>query len=537
MKEYVVALNKDVDYDKFWNEIESNTQGLEFIPDRPVEIINNRDGSLRSCHYALTDEEAEVLKNDPRVYCVEIPPDQRTDIKISLHILSEKGDFTKPPVSTGSHINWGLVRSSNPTNVYGSNVYPTANVYYYDYDGSGVDVVIQDSGIEVGHPEFQNSKGENRVQRINWYTASGLSGTQNANHYRDYDGHGTHVAGIVAGKTYGWAKNANIYSVKINGLEGPGDTGTGISITDCFDVIKLWHTNKPNDPITGVKRPTVVNASWGYTTTVANTSISSIVYRGNSYSGANIFGYAKKLALGMPAYGSLTLNADDIDTYTISARVGSVDVDVQELIDAGVHFVHSAGNNYAKSDLPGGIDYNNYLVAGGSSYYYNRGISPLSANAIMVGCIDTTVNSLKDRKANFSNTGEIYAPGTSIRSCTSNTNTHGGWPYQFGNTQYKQINLSGTSQASPQIAGISALYLQKNPSTTPYDYKNWLTNVGSITNIIYTTNLDNDYGTYNSLMGSPNKMAYSNIFAAIQQSTIQVSIGSGSFNNISLTYT
>ena len=37
--------------------------------------------------------------------------------------------------------------------------------------------------------------------------------------------------------------NARVYSVKVGGLEGSGDTG-GISINSCFDVIKGWHENK-----------------------------------------------------------------------------------------------------------------------------------------------------------------------------------------------------------------------------------------------------------------------------------------------------
>jgi len=37
---------------------------------------------------------------------------------------------------------------------------------------------------------------------------------------------------------YGWAKNARIYALKVSGLEGATDPNNGISVTDCFDVIK-----------------------------------------------------------------------------------------------------------------------------------------------------------------------------------------------------------------------------------------------------------------------------------------------------------
>ena len=57
-REYIVSLNKNVNYDEFWQEMESTTNGLTFVPNRRVDIVNNRDGSLRSCHYALSDEEA-----------------------------------------------------------------------------------------------------------------------------------------------------------------------------------------------------------------------------------------------------------------------------------------------------------------------------------------------------------------------------------------------------------------------------------------------------------------------------------------------
>ena len=127
-----------------------------------------------------------------------------------------------------------------------------------------MDFVVSDSGCQIDHPEFTDGNGVTRVKQIDWYTASGVSGTMPdfSTFYTDYHGHGTHVAGIAAGKTYGRAKNSHIYVMPVSGLTS-GVT-TGLSTTDSFDTIKGWHNNKPIDPATGYKRPTVVNMSWGY---------------------------------------------------------------------------------------------------------------------------------------------------------------------------------------------------------------------------------------------------------------------------------
>jgi subtilisin family serine protease len=542
MKEYVVSLNAGIDYTAFWNEMESVTQSLEFIPDRKIDIANNRDGSLRSCHYYLTDEESVVLQNDPRIYCVEIPPNQRTDIQIHTY-GALTGDFTKPVSSVGGKINWGLVRSSNPTNVYGANIFPTANVYNYNYDGTGVDVVIQDSGIEWSHPEFYDANGNNRVQKINWYTASGLDGTQNDNHYRDFDGHGTHVAGIAVGKNYGWAKNANIYSVKVNGLEGAGDSGTGISTTDCFDVIKLWHRNKSVDNITGFKRPTIINMSWGYSYTLANSTIISMTYRGTTYPQASIPTLGNKLALGLTNYGSY--NGADFQYASQPVRISSVDVDLQELTEEGVHIIAAAGNSYAFQDLADGVDYNNSISINVSPYtrYYHQGASPgAAANVICIGATDSTVYSAAlDRKAIFSNKGpriDIYAPGDQIMSTCSNTNTRSGVTYALGgnsNVYYRQTSMSGTSQASPQVCGVGALYLQKNPGVSPLEFKAWMTNTASISGIIYNSANITDYGDYYSILSILNKHLYSNVSYTIPPSIVGIN-GRLTLNNISIRF-
>lgn len=502
-KEYIVSLNRDVDYDAFWNQIENESEIDSFVPSRRVEIINNRDGSLRSCHYSLTDEEAEKLRNDSRVYSVEIPPNQREDLKIGFRAV-QVGNFTKGSSSSGDRKNWGLRRINEVTNVYGANISPTSNVYNYILDGSGVDVVIQDSGIEVSHPEFRDDSGNSRVQQINWYTESGLGGTQSANHYRDLDGHGTHVAGIVAGRTFGWAKNARIYSLKVDGLEGTGDAGNGISIIDCFDVIKLWHRNKPINPSTGFKRPTIVNMSWGYFATY--TSISSVTYRGNTYTDANTTGNA---SYRWSNYGIVNLTSGG--NFITNFRLGSVDVDIQELIDEGVHVIISGGNNYHKIDIPGGLDYNNTFTAGGSGYEYHRGSSPYDDQALKVGSIDTvSYNTVQDQKAVSSETGpgiDIWAPGANVVSATSNVNDYSGVTYDL-DSNYKQVNLSGTSMAAPQVCGLGALVLQLNPGLTPANLKNWFVTKAVSNSVIYTSNVDNDYTNTRSLMGGYSRFLY-----------------------------
>ena len=136
-------------------------------------------------------------------------------------------------------------------------------------------------GNDQGSLEYVASSGANRVHLIHWGDESGLGFTQAGNHYRDWDGHGTHCGGTAVGKNFGWGTKARIFSVKVAGLEGSGDSGTGISISNVYDCIKQWHNNKDADPITGLKRPTVVNASWGYSGT-RSTDPTAITYRGNS---------------------------------------------------------------------------------------------------------------------------------------------------------------------------------------------------------------------------------------------------------------
>ena len=491
-KEYIVTLNAGVDYEAF-NEEMIATTGAGNIPNRTVDVANARPASQRNTHYSLTDAEAAALRNDSRVLDVQIPPQDRDDIEIGFNAI-QTGDFDKSNSIGSDHINWGLSRCSNRDDPHGNPSVPlTPGPFPFTLTGQGVDVVIQDSGIQTSHIEFTNEYGVSRVQQIDWYAASGLSGTQSANHYRDYNGHGSHCAGTVAGRTQGWAREANIYSVKVSGLEGSGDSGTGISVTDCFDVIKEWHNRKPIDPKTGFKRPTVVNASWGYGATVSGDP-TSITYQGNVLT---------------PGSNGVPNNDNDVYTYfgiipqyyngglsrRYNSRVASVDTDLEELIAAGVHVCVAAGNSFWYIDAAAGDNYNNSVVAGGITRYLSRGSSPYSTNAFMVGNIDISYQAdgpWYEQKAESSCHGpgvDIYAPGTEIMSCTS-TDKSGACdltdgtdasyavrnsPIGTGDTD-RLMKISGTSMASPQVAGMVAGVLQANPGMTPAQMKTYIHN-------------------------------------------------------------
>lgn len=504
-REYAVIVKEGVNLAELEAELTASS-GDGPIPARSVDIANSRKGSKRITHFALTDEEAQALHADARILAVEIPPDQRDDIKIGLQ-RTQESDFYRGSGLSQSYANWGLRRCNSLTNVYGnlSNVTGQTPNYNYALDGTGVDVVIQDSGIQVGHPEWNDYEGNSRLQLINWYDASGLPGTQSANHYRDWDGHGSHCAGIAAGRLYGWAKGAHIYSQKLSGLEFDGPTG--ISLSDAFDTIRLWHANKPINPATGYKRPTVVNMSWGFFAQFTGNPTSG-VYRGTAWNYGDI-NFNSSNALWQNA-GIIPGVANGGSTRILPGTNAFSDVEVEDMISEGIVVCIAAGNNYYKADVPGGVDYDNTVTAGGTTFFYHRGSSPKSENAFMTGCINSATTNSLDALAGFSTKGplvNIQAPGSNILSACSITNDGYNTILYPGSNEHKITSISGTSMASPQVAGVAALHLQANPGATPEQLRNKI--FGEAPAVMYDTGLGNDYTDTANLQGAPNRHLYS----------------------------
>ncbi|EPS41579.1 hypothetical protein H072_4519 [Dactylellina haptotyla CBS 200.50] len=91
--------------------------------------------------------------------------------------------------------------------------------YTYEYDeaaaGAGTTVYVIDTGIRITHDEF---KGSNGTARATW----GFNAVDKSD--SDGNGHGTHCAGTIAGKTYGVSKKAKVVAVKVLSAGGSGST-------------------------------------------------------------------------------------------------------------------------------------------------------------------------------------------------------------------------------------------------------------------------------------------------------------------------
>lgn len=135
--------------------------------------------------------------------------------------------------------NWGLDR-------IGERNLPMDGIYQSGLTGRGVHIYFLDSGIG-NNIEFLDDALRSRVGNgVNVYTPNSFPPEPGA--VADCAGHGTHVAGIAAGRRYGVARNATLHPVRVSGCNA-----TGVRIAHVFNGVEWIARNHV--------KPAVVNFS------------------------------------------------------------------------------------------------------------------------------------------------------------------------------------------------------------------------------------------------------------------------------------
>jgi serine protease AprX len=279
------------------------------------------------------------------------------------------------------------------------------------YDGTGVGVAVIDSGVSPSHDDLTDpaSSGQ-RVDRFVDFT----DGLQTA--YDPY-GHGTHVAGIIAGNGFdsggarsGIAPAAHLIVLKV--LDGAGHG----RISDVIAALDYVVSNKLSLNIK-----------------IVNLSVATGIYE--SY---------------------------NTDPLTLAAG---------RAVSAGIVVVAAAGNNgrgqsgntqYAGITAPGNAPW--VLTVGASSHMgtENRADDTMAAfSSRGPGAID------------YAAKPDLVAPGVGIESLSDPAGSMYATSSQYllngtVSTSYlPYLSMSGTSMAAPVVTGTVALMLQANPALTP----------------------------------------------------------------------
>lgn len=303
------------------------------------------------------------------------------------------------------------------------------------YNGANVTVAVVDTGVDSTHPDLEDRVVKHVNFEPSWFfdmIHDGLYSDQlseaTGNPIDSY-GHGTHVAGIVAGTGAG-AQGAEDFS----GV-APGASIVNIKIADAWEGVTC---DIPCD--LGWE----INALVGYEWLIENRND--------------------------PAFpGGIRIATNSWSIYEVDSEVEPITLIVQAAYRKGIVNVFAAGNAG-----PG----DNTVALGPNAIEESITVGAVCKSN---GYTDTDTCA-RGAIADFSSRGrqvDVVAPGVGIYSTMARPSAYGpigGHNPPPGNDSAEGINnallytsLSGTSMATPHVAGVVALMLQANPKLKPAD--------------------------------------------------------------------
>jgi subtilisin family serine protease len=226
--------------------------------------------------------------------------------------------------------------------------------------------------------------------------------------------------------------------------------------------------------------------------------------------GGSTYGLAKNLSLvsvrvlncvGSGSSSTVISGVDWVTAHAIKPAVANMSLGINGIdpdVDAAV-----------TSSIASGIT---YAIAAGNSSANACNFSPADVGAALTVGATTTTDSRDTSYSNFGPCLDLFAPGTGITSDWNSSDT-------ATNT------ISGTSMATPHVAGAAALYLSRNPAATPADVANAITG-NATSDVLSSATL----GT-----GSPNLLLYSN-FLPPAAPDAPLLAATGTFNKNHLTW-
>ena len=288
----------------------------------------------------------------------------------------------------------------------------------YGLTGAGVGVAVIDSGITSWHDDLTPKASDTTQYPFgNQRVAGFIDFVNGQTQPYDDDGHGSHVAGIIAGNGYdsrgqkaGVAPDASLVSLKV--LDGDSN-GTISNIIAAFDWVLANHAQ--------------------YNIRVVNISV-----------GASI----------QESYWT--------DPLTQAAK---------RVVDAGVIVVAAAGN--AGTDAAGNTQYGGISAPGNAPWVITVGASSTQGTNTRADDVIATFSSRGPTYKDWNAKPDLVAPGVgtvSLANPLSNFYTSKAAYLVPGTVQTPftaYLSLSGTSMAAPVVTGTVALMVQADPNLTP----------------------------------------------------------------------
>ncbi|KAI9093784.1 serine protease [Phlyctochytrium arcticum] len=178
-----------------------------------------------------------ALRNLPDVEYIE-----RDQVVTTSHPTKHTKKNDETNVQHGAE--WGLSRISHKGHLTDKQF---DSYHYYENDGEGVTAYVVDTGVNIHHEEFEG--------RAVW-GATIPANDQDV----DGNGHGTHCAGTIGGKTYGVSKKVKIVAVKVLRTNG---SGTMSDVVRGVEWVIKAHRNETQSATDGKRVRSVGNMSLG----------------------------------------------------------------------------------------------------------------------------------------------------------------------------------------------------------------------------------------------------------------------------------